>query len=145
MGIPDCVSKSICLDLPRRPSTNCAIVTVGSCFSRASRSLCCERWRLMPGHFCRKALVSGFTLMWIPTVCYEIHWMAILEILKYPDVALKQTSLPVKNIDGAIAQLVNDLLDTMYAAPGVGLAAPQVGARQRIIVLDIEHDNPGKT
>jgi len=83
--------------------------------------------------------------MWIPTVCYEIHWMAILEILKYPDVALKQTSLPVKNIDGGIAQLVNDLLDTMYAAPGVGLAAPQVGARQRIIVLDIEHDNPGKT
>lgn len=71
--------------------------------------------------------------------------MAILEILKYPDVALKQTSLPVKNIDGGIAQLVNDLLDTMYAAPGVGLAAPQVGARQRIIVLDIEHDNPGKT
>ncbi|MGE5304587.1 MAG: peptide deformylase [Alphaproteobacteria bacterium] len=71
--------------------------------------------------------------------------MAILEILKYPDVGLKQTSLPVKNIDGAIAQLVNDLLDTMYAAPGVGLAAPQVGALQRIIVLDIEHDNPGKT
>jgi peptide deformylase len=71
--------------------------------------------------------------------------MATLEILKYPDAALKQTSLPVKNIDGAIAQLVNDLLDTMYAAPGVGLAAPQVGALQRIIVLDIEHDNPGKT
>jgi peptide deformylase len=83
--------------------------------------------------------------MWIPTVCYEIHRMAILEILKFPDLALKQTSLPVKNIDGAIAQLVNDLLDTMYAAPGVGLAAPQVGALQRIIVLDIEHDNPGKT
>ena len=71
--------------------------------------------------------------------------MAILEILKYPDASLKRTSLPVKNIDGAIAQLVNDLLDTMYAAPGVGLAAPQVGAHQRIIVLDIEHDNPGKT
>jgi peptide deformylase len=71
--------------------------------------------------------------------------MAILEILKYPDIDLKRTSLPVKNIDGTTAQLVNDLLDTMYAAPGVGLAAPQVGALQRIIVLDIDHDNPGKT
>jgi peptide deformylase len=70
--------------------------------------------------------------------------MAILEILKYPDLALKQESLPVQNIDGATVQLVNDLLDTMYAAPGVGLAAPQVGALQRIIVLDIDHDNPGK-
>jgi peptide deformylase len=71
--------------------------------------------------------------------------MAILEILKYPDAVLKQPSLPVKNIDSTTAQLVNDLLDTMYAAPEVGLAAPQVGALQRIIVLDIDHDNPGKT
>jgi peptide deformylase len=71
--------------------------------------------------------------------------MAILEILKYPDAALKQSSVPVKNIDGTTARLVNDLLDTMYAAPGVGLAAPQVGALQRIIVLDIDHDNPGKS
>jgi peptide deformylase len=53
--------------------------------------------------------------------------------------------LAVKNIDGATVQLVNDMLDTMYAAPGVGLAAPQVGALQRIIVLDVDHDNPGKT
>ena len=71
--------------------------------------------------------------------------MAILEILKYPDAALKQPSLPVKNIDAPTAQLVNDLLDSMYAAPGVGLAAPQVGVPQRVIVLDIDHDNPGKT
>jgi peptide deformylase len=69
--------------------------------------------------------------------------MAILEILKYPNVALKRTSLPVENIDGATAQLVNDMLETMYAAPGVGLAAPQVGVLQRIIVLDVDHDNPG--
>ena len=69
--------------------------------------------------------------------------MAILEILKYPNVALKRTSLPVENIDGAIVQLVNDMIETMYAAPGVGLAAPQVGALQRVIVLDIDHDNPG--
>ncbi len=69
--------------------------------------------------------------------------MALLEILKYPDAALKRTSLPVTNIDGATAQLVNDMLETMYAAPGVGLAAPQVGVLQRVIVLDVDHDNPG--
>ncbi len=69
--------------------------------------------------------------------------MAILEILKYPNAALKRTSSPVSNIDGVTAQLVIDMIETMYAAPGVGLAAPQVGILQRIIVLDIDHDHPG--
>src|SRR5215467_5935301 len=68
--------------------------------------------------------------------------MAVLEILKYPRPELSRMSLPVKNITGATAQLVNDLLETMYAAPGVGLAAPQVGALQRIIVLDVDHEHP---
>src|SRR5215467_14360683 len=68
--------------------------------------------------------------------------MAILEILKYPESALSQMSLPVKNITGETAQLIDDLLDTMYAAPGVGLAAPQVGSSQRIIVLDVDHEHP---
>ncbi len=53
-------------------------------------------------------------------------------------------SLPVKNINGDTVRLVEDLLDTMYAAPGVGLAAPQVGALARIIVLDLDHENPRK-
>jgi peptide deformylase len=70
--------------------------------------------------------------------------MAILEILKYPDPRLRRISLPVKNINGTIVRLVEDLLDTMYAAPGVGLAAPQVGELLRIIVLDLDHENPRK-
>jgi peptide deformylase len=70
--------------------------------------------------------------------------MAILEILKYPEPVLGKTASPVKNITGKTAQLVGDLLETMYAAPGVGLAAPQVGASERIMVLDIDHENPGK-
>ena len=70
--------------------------------------------------------------------------MAILEILKFPAPVLSKVAAPVKNINGKTAQLVNDLLDTMYAAPGVGLAAPQVGASQRIIVLDVDHENPRK-
>ena len=68
--------------------------------------------------------------------------MAILEILKYPAPELKTAALPVANITAKTAELVSDMLDTMYAAPGVGLAAPQVGASARVIVLDIDHENP---
>lgn len=71
--------------------------------------------------------------------------MAIRQILKYPEATLKQRSLPVKNIDGSTVRLVEDLMETMYAAPGVGLAAPQVGVLQRVIVLDIDHDHPGRS
>ena len=70
--------------------------------------------------------------------------MAILEILKYPDPRLSRVAQPVENINGAIVRLINDMLETMYAAPGVGLAANQVGALDRIIVLDIDHENPQK-
>ena len=70
--------------------------------------------------------------------------MAILEIFKFPAPALSKVAVPVKNITAKTAQLVADMLETMYAAPGVGLAAPQVGASQRVIVLDVDHENPGK-
>ena len=68
--------------------------------------------------------------------------MAVLEILKYPDPRLTKMALPVKNITDATVQLISDMLDTMYAAPGVGLAATQVGVLQRIVVLDVDHENP---
>ncbi len=71
--------------------------------------------------------------------------MAILEILKYPDPRLSRVAQPVENMNGAIVQLINDMLETMYAAPGVGLAANQVGALHRIIVLDVDHENPQKS
>ena len=70
--------------------------------------------------------------------------MAILEILKYPDPRLQRIARPVENINGDIIQLVDDMLETMYAAPGVGLAATQVGALHRILVLDLDHENPQK-
>ena len=70
--------------------------------------------------------------------------MAILEILKYPDPILKKVAAPVKNLDSRTAALIDDMLETMYAAPGVGLAAPQVGVSHRIVVLDIDHENPGQ-
>jgi peptide deformylase len=70
--------------------------------------------------------------------------MAVLDIRKYPDPVLSQVAAPVKNITAETAKLISDMLDTMYAAPGVGLAAPQVGVSQRIIVLDVDHDHPQK-
>ena len=70
--------------------------------------------------------------------------MAILEILKYPNPRLKKASRPVENINEDIIRLIHDMVETMYAVPGVGLAAPQVGALQRVLVLDIDLDHPGK-
>lgn len=63
--------------------------------------------------------------------------MAILEILKYPNPVLKKKAGSVDQIDENIRQLVQDMAETMYAAPGVGLAAPQVGYSLRLAVLDV--------
>jgi peptide deformylase len=63
--------------------------------------------------------------------------MAIREIKKYPDEILKKKALPVNKIDGDVRSLIKDMVDTMYAAPGIGLAAPQVGVSKRIIVVDV--------
>jgi peptide deformylase len=70
--------------------------------------------------------------------------MAILEILKYPDPTLKKMAAPVEAVTAETVRLIGDMVETMYRAPGVGLAAPQVGVSRRIIVLDTDHENPGK-
>lgn len=70
--------------------------------------------------------------------------MARLEILKFPDPRLAAVARPIEKINGETIQLIDDLLETMYAAPGVGLAANQVGVLQRIVVLDVDHENPHK-
>lgn len=63
--------------------------------------------------------------------------MSLLEIRKYPDPVLKKKALPVDEVDGKIQKLIDDMLETMYAAPGIGLAAPQVGKSIKLAVLDI--------
>ncbi len=63
--------------------------------------------------------------------------MAIRQIHTYPSPVLKDAATPVTEIDGTIATLVEDMAETMYAAPGIGLAAPQVGVGHRVIVLDV--------
>ncbi|HEY5674737.1 MAG TPA: peptide deformylase [Malonomonas sp.] len=62
--------------------------------------------------------------------------MPLLKILHYPEPLLKQKSLPVTEFNDELRQLAEDMAETMYDAPGVGLAAPQVGALKRLIVLD---------
>ena len=63
--------------------------------------------------------------------------MTLKKILTEPDPVLRQKSIPVEKIDGELQKLMDDMLETMYAAPGIGLAAIQVGVPKRIIVLDI--------
>lgn len=63
--------------------------------------------------------------------------MAIREILTVPDPVLKQKSLPVEQVDDELRALMDDMLETMYAAPGIGLAAIQIGVPKRVIVMDI--------
>lgn len=66
--------------------------------------------------------------------------MALLDILIAPDPRLARTAEPVPEVDRAVRKLMDDMLDTMYAAPGIGLAAPQVGVNKRVLVLDISRD-----
>lgn len=63
--------------------------------------------------------------------------MALLNILHFPDQRLRNKALPVARVDAAIRTLVADMFETMYAAPGIGLAATQVNVAQRVIVMDI--------
>jgi peptide deformylase len=72
--------------------------------------------------------------------------VAIRPIHSYPDAVLKRPADAVTDIDGTIATLVEDMAETMYAAPGIGLAAPQLGVGRRVLVLDVpdEDEGPGK-
>lgn len=66
--------------------------------------------------------------------------MALLDILEFPDPRLRTKAKPVTTVDSRIRQLVDDMLETMYAAPGIGLAATQVNVHQRIVVIDVSED-----
>ena len=70
--------------------------------------------------------------------------MAMLSIITAPDPRLKVKCKPVERVDRQVRRLMDDMLETMYAAPGIGLAAPQVGVRKRVLVVDVakEADKP---
>ena len=63
--------------------------------------------------------------------------MALREILKLPDKRLRLVSEPVKRIDAGIRALVEDMFETMYGAPGIGLAGVQIGVAKRVVVMDL--------
>jgi len=66
--------------------------------------------------------------------------MARLNVLHYPDSRLRKPALPVETVDASIRNLVADMLETMYAAPGIGLAATQVNVQKRVVVMDLSED-----
>ena len=70
--------------------------------------------------------------------------MSILEIRKFPSRVLTQKATPVRQINGRTARMLNDMVDTMYSANGIGLAAPQIGILERAIVIDPDSESRGK-
>ena len=70
--------------------------------------------------------------------------MAPLEVLQFPDPRLKQVSAPVAHVDEELRKLADEMLKVMYEEPGIGLAAPQVGSRIRLIVMDTTWNEEGK-
>jgi peptide deformylase len=69
--------------------------------------------------------------------------MALLPILHYPDPRLHTKAAPVPAVDDRVRQLIADMAETMYAAPGIGLAATQVDVHERVIVIDVSEDRSG--
>ncbi len=70
----------------------------------------------------------------------HLNLMVPLEILEFPDSRLRTKAVPVKEVDGKLVNLADRMLETMYEAPGIGLAATQVNVHQRMLVLDISED-----
>ncbi|RFQ09466.1 peptide deformylase, partial [Pseudomonas sp. ATCC 13867] len=65
---------------------------------------------------------------------------AILNILEFPDPRLRTIAKPVSEVDDSVRQLIDDMFETMYEAPGIGLAATQVNVHKQIIVMDLSED-----
>ena len=83
------------------------------------------------------------------SICSNLHefrqrQMAKLKILEFPDPRLRKKALPVEVVDDALRRLIEDMFETMYDAPGIGLAATQVDVHQRLLVADVssEKDAP---
>jgi peptide deformylase len=71
--------------------------------------------------------------------------MAIRPILTLPDPVLRKKAKPIERVDAELGRLIDDMLATMYDAPGIGLAAPQIGVLRRLIVMDPAKDDQPKT
>ncbi len=76
-----------------------------------------------------------------PTPTDPTQTLSILDILIYPETRLRRTAEPVADVDAEVAALVDAMLETMYAAPGIGLAATQVDVHRRVVVIDVSEEN----
>ena len=70
--------------------------------------------------------------------------MSLLPIITAPDQRLQSSALPVTSVDAEVRRLMDDMLETMYSAPGIGLAAPQVGISKRVLVIDVNMNENGE-
>jgi peptide deformylase len=86
--------------------------------------------------------VGGRRFLAESRVRHYLPHMAIREILEVPDPRLKTVSTPVEVFDDELKTLVEDMFETMYDAPGIGLAAIQVGVPKRVLVIDLQPDDP---
>ena len=66
--------------------------------------------------------------------------MALLEILEFPDPRLRTVAKPIDKVDVILLKLIDDMLETMYAAPGIGLAATQINVHKRVLVMDVTEE-----
>ena len=66
--------------------------------------------------------------------------MALLEILEFPDPRLRTVAKPIDKVDAILLKLIDDMLETMYAAPGIGLAATQINVHKRVLVMDVTEE-----
>ncbi|BEV72431.1 MULTISPECIES: peptide deformylase [unclassified Paludibacterium] len=71
--------------------------------------------------------------------------MALLNILHYPDERLHKVAKPIDKVDDEVVQLIDDMVETMYASKGVGLAATQVNVHRRLVVIDVSEEREGAT
>jgi peptide deformylase len=87
---------------------------------------------------CILGLARPSTRLYLTRAAIEL--MAILDILEFPDTRLRTIAKPVAVVDDEVRQLVDDMFETMYEAPGIGLAATQVNVHKRIVVMDLSED-----
>jgi peptide deformylase len=81
-----------------------------------------------------------FGLSWWQDLLHYFAAMSLLTILEYPDLRLRKRATAVTEVNDALRKTIDDMFDTMYAAPGIGLAATQVNVHKRLLVLDVSDD-----
>lgn len=94
----------------------------------------------LPRKITKILLFASFSKFHIVRKDNEERKMTVLKVYEYPDPILKKKAEKVARVDDELRQFMDDMLETMYSAVGVGLAAPQVGVSKRIVVIDISHE-----